>query len=166
MVQTTAPRQLSQRPAWHPQCCVTVGGALLLTKVFQYTGRHERRSCHATDTAHAECGFLATPAPGTGMCALRVRPSTRGTAQRTPHWHLFSLVTVAVLSPTNSYVLLLYPVPELHSTCPSTYATGSTEPGDSHDTCASHSSHLSQVDEKKAKNCAQKHMGVPGCAVR
>ena len=76
------------------------------------------------------------------------------------------VVTVAVLSPTNSYVLLLYPVPELHSTCPSTYATGSTEPGDSHDTCASHSSHLSQVDEKKAKNCAQKHMGVPGCAVR
>ena len=99
-------------------------------------------------------------------CAPGVQPSTRGTAQRTPHWHLFSLVTVAVLSPTNSYVLLLYPVPELHSTCPSTYATGSTEPGDSHDTCASHPSHLSQVDEKKAKNCAQKHMGVPGCAVR
>lgn len=75
-------------------------------------------------------------------------------------------MTVAVLSPTNSYVLLLYPVPELHSTCPSTYATGSTEPGDSHDTCASHPSHLSQVDEKKAKNCAQKHMDFPGRAVR
>ena len=76
------------------------------------------------------------------------------------------VVAVAVLSPTNPYVLLLYTVPEIHSTCPSTYATDSTESGDYHDTRASHPSHETQNDEKQPKNCAQKHMDVPGCAVR
>ena len=75
-------------------------------------------------------------------------------------------VTVAALSPTN---LLCSPTvysTEIHNTCPSAHATDITAPGASDGTCTGHNSQTPLIDEKKSKNCAQKHMAVPGHAVR
>ena len=52
------------------------------------------------------------------------------------------------------------------STCPSAHATDITAPGASDGTCTGHNSQTPLIDEKKSKNCAQKHMAVPGHAVR
>ena len=52
------------------------------------------------------------------------------------------------------------------STCPSAHATDITEPGASDGTCKRHNSQTPLIDEKKSKNCAQKHMAAPGSAVR
>ena len=54
----------------------------------------------------------------------------------------------------------------MNNTCPSAHATDITTPSGSHNTCAGHHSHKSQVDEKNSKNCAQKHNAAQVCAVR
>ena len=52
------------------------------------------------------------------------------------------------------------------STCPSAHATDITEPGASDGTCTGYNSQTLLTGDKKSKNCAQKHMAVPGHAVR
>ena len=50
--------------------------------------------------------------------------------------------------------------------CPSAHATDIETPSGPHGTCAGQHSRPSCIDEKKSKNCAQKHMAVPGRSVR